>query len=277
MIPNFEARQYRMVISDLDGTLKDINAPLDPDIPSLIAALDRAGVLFTIATGKNLNSTEKTARELGIKLPLILSNGCTLQNLDGTIIDQAQLPFNFVLQLIGICEEMDIDLAIHINEEIYVREITRNVSILFDYGAPNLVETGSWSRIHNLLPKAYKCIAIDRDDRRRLFALERAVIDAFHSDVEYCHTLVEMLEFMPQGISKVSGINALAAMLKVEMHSIIAMGDGNNDIGMLKACGLGLATANAPLPVREAATAVIPSCAENGPKEFLRTLLQQMK
>lgn len=269
-----DARQFKMIVSDLDGTLKDIHAPLHPELPKIIAELEGAGMRFTIATGKNLHSTRDTARELGISHPLILSNGCVIQTLEGRVIKNSRLPAEFVEQLIAVCDAMHIELAIHIGEEIYVREITKNVSILFEYGAPALVEVGEWSNIGDLLPNAYKCISIDRQDRQRLFALEQGIFELAGSSVEYCHTLVEMLEFMPQGVSKVSGIQVLAEMYQVGMDGIIAIGDGNNDIGMLEACGFGVATENAPAAVREAADIVIPSCEDAGPVEFFRELIK---
>ena len=272
--PDIPYREFHMIVSDLDGTLKDVGAPLDPDLTGIIEALHQDGVYFTIATGKNLKSTRQTALSLGIKIPLVLTNGCMLQEIDGTIIEKKVLPPGFVALLIDICKEEKIDIAIHIGEDIYVREINHHVSILFEYGSPSLEEAGEWENVAKLLPNAHKCIAVDRENRQRLFALERKVFDQAGANVEYCHTINEMLEFMPKGVSKVSGIHSLSKRMGIPFHSIIAMGDGNNDIGMLQAAGCGVAVANAPGPVRAAVRWVIPPCADDGPKEFLRHILK---
>jgi len=263
-----------MVVSDLDGTLKDVGAPLDPDLPLIIKALHQNGFYVTLATGKNFKSTRQTALSLGIKMPLVLSNGCVLQETDGTILEKKVLPMGFVRLLIDICKEEKIDLAIHIGEDIYVREINHNASILFDYGSPGLEEVGEWENVANLLPDAYKCIALDRENRERLFVLERKVFHQAGKNVEYCHTLKEMLEFMPKGVSKVSGIQTLGQRNGIPMQAIMTMGDGNNDIGMLQAAGYSVAVANAPSPVRAAARWIIPPCADKGPTDFLRHILK---
>jgi hypothetical protein len=271
--PDFDFHALKLIVSDLDGTLKDIDAPMDPALREIIAALSHAGVLFTIATGKNLKSTRESALALGISMPLIFSNGCIIQEIDGTVIEERLLPRTFTDLLIGVCAQEGIELAIHIGDDIYVREITENVSILFEYGSPDLVEVGEWERVNQLLAHAHKCIAIDRENRQRLFGLEKRIQSLAGATVEYCHTLVEMLEFMPQGVSKVSGIRSLAAAHGISMGSILTMGDGNNDIGMLQEAGFGVAVANAPQAVQDAADWVVPACAQNGPRDFLRHIL----
>lgn len=272
--PNIAYHDFQMIVSDLDGTLKDIDSALDPEIAEIIADLEQNDIHFTIATGKNLKSTRETALALGISMPIVFSNGCMLQTIDGTILEKEVLPIDFVRSLITLCDQQGIELAIHIGEDIYVREITHNASILFDYGSPSLVEVGEWAQVEDLLEQAYKCIALDRDNRQRLFDLEKMVYAFAVDRVEYCHTLVEMLEFMPAGISKVSGIRALGKRYGVPMRAVITMGDGNNDIGMLQAAGYSVAVANAPGAVRAAARWIIPPCAENGPRDFLRHILK---
>jgi HAD superfamily hydrolase (TIGR01484 family) len=200
-----------------------------------------------------------------------------LQELDGAVIEKRLLPSAFTQQLIEVCAQAGIELAIHIREDIYVEAITHNVSLLFDYDSPNLVEVDQWASISGLLPEAYKCLAIDRNDRQRLFELEKKVFAFAGESVEYCHTLVEMLEFMPAGVSKVSGIRSLAQARGIPMDTILAMGDGNNDIGMLREAGFAVAVANAPQAVRDVADWIVPPCAEGGPKRFLEHVLKNIR
>jgi len=108
-----------------------------------------------------------------------------------------------------------------------------------------------------------------------IVCIRRAVFAQAGDNVEYCHTLEEMLEFVPKCVSKVSGIKYLARASHLTIDSIITMGDGNNDIGMLKECGLGIAVQTAPPAVREAADYVIHACAASGPKRFLRYLIKK--
>lgn len=274
--PNIKFDQYKLIVSDVDGTLKNVLQPLDPGLKGAIHRLRDAGVSFTIATGKNLKSTCNTVGDLGIELPLILSNGCMIQDQDGNIYQKHRLPDGFVHTLIDVCAAENIELAIHIGEDIYVREITYNASLLLDYGSPDLVEVGEWKNVAGELDQAYKCIALNRNDRQRLFSLEKTVQNLCGTSVEYCHTLVEMLEFMPKGVSKVAGIRTICGRLGIAMDKVLTMGDGNNDVAMLRAAGFGVAVANGNEAVREAAAWIIPSCADQGPRKFLEYFLSQI-
>ena len=66
-------------------------------------------------------------------------------------------------------------------------------------------------------------------------------------------TTPKWLELMPLGITKGSGLTALAEMLDIPMHDVMAFGDGENDIEMLQAAGIGIAMGNA-MPEVKAAT-----------------------
>lgn len=276
MWPDIDYSMYKLIVSDLDGTIKDIQKPLDPHLPRIIKKIKKAGVYFTLATGKNLNSTRETAEALGIVIPMIFANGCVVQKLDGTIQEKHKLPGGFVHMLTELCDKEDIELAIHIGEDIFVCKTTYNTSILFDYGMPCLEEVDEWNNVRDLLLGAYKCIAIDRQNRQRLFDLEGMVREQAGSSVEYCHTLVEMVEFMPKGVTKVSGIKTVTENLNIPMSSVLTMGDGNNDIGMLQAAGYSVAVGNAPDAVKEAADWVIPPCADHGPVNFLNHFLEML-
>jgi hydroxymethylpyrimidine pyrophosphatase-like HAD family hydrolase len=50
---------------------------------------------------------------------------------------------------------------------------------------------------------------------------------------------------MPAGVDKGSGLAAAAAALGVSLRDVLAIGDGENDVALLRAAGLGVAVADA--------------------------------
>lgn len=73
-----------------------------------------------------------------------------------------------------------------------------------------------------------------------------------------------VVEVLPAGVSKGRGLAVLTRLLGVPMPSTLAVGNFFNDIPMLKCAGLGVAVANAPREVRDAATGWAPSNDEDG-------------
>ncbi len=258
----------------MDGTILQLHHELDPFTQSVLLDLKDMGFAITLATGKNMKSTRVVAEKLQIELPMVLSNGCVLQSLDGTIHQKHYLSVDFLQQLIEECERVDLDLAIHIDEDIFVKEVTGNLSILFDYGSPTLEAVGEWKAINELFPKAYKCLVVDRHSREPLFELENRMKSKVGDSVVYCHTLTEMLEFMPEGVSKLTGIRAITEEMGISLQSVMAFGDGNNDAEMLAAVGFGAAVEKATKLAKNSADWVVPSCADNGPAQFLQYLMK---
>lgn len=64
--------------------------------------------------------------------------------------------------------------------------------------------------------------------------------------------------------SKGAAVTHLAELLEIPLARVLALGDGVNDISMLRAAGLAVAMGTAPLAVRRAANAVTASNVEDG-------------
>ncbi|MDE6518564.1 MAG: HAD family hydrolase, partial [Acetatifactor sp.] len=66
--------------------------------------------------------------------------------------------------------------------------------------------------------------------------------------------------FIAPAAGKLQAIRALASLLGISLEETVAFGDDENDLDMLKACGKGIAVANALESVRNAADEV---CGDN--------------
>jgi HAD superfamily hydrolase (TIGR01484 family) len=72
------------------------------------------------------------------------------------------------------------------------------------------------------------------------------------------------LDLAPQGVSKASGLEYVAAELGLAAADVLAIGDGRNDIEMLRWAGRGVAMGQALDVVKEAADAVTETVDEEG-------------
>ena len=72
-----------------------------------------------------------------------------------------------------------------------------------------------------------------------------------------------LYEILPKGIHKGVALTKLVELLGLDPAKTIAVGDYNNDIGMLRAAGIGIAVANAVPAVKEAADVVTVSNQEH--------------
>ena len=72
------------------------------------------------------------------------------------------------------------------------------------------------------------------------------------------------LDIAPEGVSKASALAGVAAELGVAPDDVLAIGDGRNDVEMLRWAGRGVAMGQAPLEVREAADDVTETVDNDG-------------
>jgi HAD superfamily hydrolase (TIGR01484 family) len=68
----------------------------------------------------------------------------------------------------------------------------------------------------------------------------------------------EYIEFTDVSVSKSAALAWLCERLRVERRHVVSLGDGMNDVDMLRWAGLGVAVAEAARPVRDAADLVVP-------------------
>jgi hydroxymethylpyrimidine pyrophosphatase-like HAD family hydrolase len=80
------------------------------------------------------------------------------------------------------------------------------------------------------------------------------------------------LEVVNRGTDKADALMRLLEHLGIGHELLVAVGDGHNDIGMIRLASLGIAMGNAHPDVRRMADMVAPTAAEDGLAQVLETL-----
>ena len=272
---NIKLRNFKMIVSDIDGTLMGKSKQIEPFTHNIINRLREKGFYFTLATGKNLPATVPQADALEIDLPLILINGAMLQMRWGKILKQTVLPLEVIKQVVKICEKYKKDLVIYINNGIYFTEMNKNIRKVYGHVKTDLNEIRDWSSLGKAIAGANKCLVVDTNHPENLSQIGRVFRDAFNEHADVVHGSRFLLEVMPKGVTKATGIRALSKSLGVKMSEVMAFGDFDNDAEMLSAVGLGIAVENASARAKSAANFVIGSVEEQGLAVFLNELLDR--
>ena len=74
--------KYKMIISDVDGTLLDENHQIPEENKNAIKRYIESGGLFSLATGRTEKSAVSIQRELSINIPVILYNGARITDIE---------------------------------------------------------------------------------------------------------------------------------------------------------------------------------------------------
>lgn len=104
---------------------------------------------------------------------------------------------------------------------------------------------------------------------------ELLAVRAEDTGVELTMSGAPFVELMAAGVSKATGLARLCSHLGVEPGEVLAVGDGLNDIPMLRWAGRGVAVANAGPDVRAAADEVTAAADDDGVAVLLEELNAQ--
>lgn len=265
-----EPAPRRLVALDVDGTLMGFGRGISPAVVDAVGELREAGDLVVLATGRSVVSVVPIAQELGmLDGPAVCSNGAVAIEIDAShergyeIIHMTTFDPGPALQVIRT----------ELPDAMYaVEDVGRGFFVTKPF------PQGEIEGEHTLVDFERLCAT----PATRVVIRSPEHTDAdFHAMVErlglhevsYSVGWVAWLDINPQGVTKASALERLREQWGVDPADTVAVGDGRNDLDMLRWAGRGVAMGNADDVVRAAADDVTGHVDEDGVVDVLRSLL----
>ena len=245
-----------MVALDVDGTVVDRDGVLAPEMADAIARVVAAGVPVVLATGRAWHSTREVVELLGLPTgPTVCSNGAVIVSYPPQEIVQA-----VTFDPREVIERVE---SFAPGTLIAVEEIGRGFRLNEHFPEGDLTGELVVQSAEELGAEPVTRVIL-RDPRR---SMDDFVALAEHlglQGVTYFVGWSAWLDIAPEGVNKATALAQVAADLGVKAEDVLAAGDGRNDIEMLRWAGRGVALAEAPPEVQEAADSVSVPFAEGG-------------
>lgn len=271
MRPPLHDNVWRLLGLDIDGTLMHWGGDISPSVIEAVEKVRLCRNHVILATGRNIVATLPVAETLGIRRGwAVCSNGAVTIRLNpatpGGYDIVERITFNPRAALELIRAEMpdayyaveDLGVGFLVSREFPMGELV---------GRQRVVDT-----FDELCHDEATRVVI-----RAPGADVRHFDDLVHriglNDVTYAVGYSAWLDLTPPGVSKASALETLRRNLGVYPDHTVAVGDGNNDIEMLRWAGRSAAMGNAPDRVRAAAHEVLPSVEEDGVLSVLNRLI----
>jgi len=265
---------------DVDGTLLDPGGSVSPRVREAIRAASDRGCLVTLASGRRLWAMRPIVEALGISAPVILYNGAIVYDFarEKAVVD-AHLPEAPLGAALDLIWERGLQPVLYghplSGEFIYCGPSFRDSPATVHYFDRPAVEACRLSLEElRIIPRPPLLAAMGEESEMR--ALEGAVLSA---QLE-CNTLVEQQSFVPRsrwwqldlsarGCSKGSALKRLCELYGIQLGETLAVGDGINDLDLIRSAGLGVAMGNAVAEIVQAAAATVSDNANDGAAEAL--------
>ena len=103
--------------------------------------------------------------------------------------------------------------------------------------------------------------------------LRKNLLARFDDQISVVSTSTDSIEAMSFGISKKSGLINLTKYLQIPLDEVMVFGDQQNDCGMIKIAGIGVAMGNAIEEIKTISDYVVGTNNEEGPADFLANIL----
>lgn len=256
-----------LVATDVDGTLLNEDELLSPRTRSVVRAVVDAGAQFVLATGRPPRWVKPVVDQLGFAPMAVCANGAVIYDPStDRIIAARTLSTDALAQLAEIATRVIPGAGL---------AVERVGSSAHDAATPQFVSSPGYEHawlnpdntevsVEDLLSApAVKLLIRKSGARSADMAAELARHIGLEGDITYS-TNNGLIEIVPLGISKATGIDELARPQGIAAADIVTFGDMPNDVPMLAWAGLGVAMGNAHPDAVAAADEVTATNAEDG-------------
>lgn len=263
--------RIRMIGLDMDGTLLTTEKELTEHTREVLReAIDR-GVVVLPATGRPLAGIpEEVLKFPGVRYA-VASNGARIVDLkENRVIYEDLVPYETGRRVLEICSRYDSMLEIYYDGVGYAEE--EKLKHLDEYvpRLPMAHYIASSRRPVADVRAMHEERKAPTDKVQALFRTTEECKKAWKEvekeipDIEITGALSNNIEVNAKGVNKGRGLMILGELLGIHREEIMAVGDGSNDIAMLREAGLGVAMENATEAVKAAADVVTLSNDQEG-------------
>ena len=269
----------RLICCDVDGTLlTPEHTVTQRTIDTILKVMSIDDDLtFCTCTGRGRFGAYNALGPIGEELrarnaPGVFLNGLLVYGPDGEVVQEEVLPPAVVEEVAGFVEESGLSLVAFSGERILCSQSDDWTDVFTTIKEPTPIALGvPWEQIARD-ERANKLILLGEPER--LAGLRPSLAERLGASASLTCAIPTMLEVLPAGGSKGKGVRALLDRLGVAPEEVMAIGDAENDIGMLELAGLSVAMGNAPEDVRSVADHVSESNTEDGAAAALERFLE---
>ncbi len=255
--------KYKMLAVDVDGTLLTSEDKITERTKNAIRLAEEKGIVFVISSGRPVHAVLPIIAQLGLKKdhPFISYNGAmAVKDSSGEILYQEVLSPENSLDIFRFGTEYDTTVMVWSKGELFTNKMNERAHkySAFTKTKLNLIEDSE----QFFKVGATKVLWYDDVDLINRYSEELKT--KVGKGVSFYTSKPFYLEFVNSNISKAVALERLGEYTGIKRENIMAIGDGWNDLDMIKFAGFGVAMGNSHNEVRDSADFVTLSNDEDG-------------
>ena len=262
--------QYRLIVSDFDGTLRRTEGGISEGNVRAVAEYVETGGVFALCTGRMASSIRPYAKELGLKGLLAAYQGAIIEDIEsGKFVRDMRIPCEQAADVCLRLEKEHYHIHVYDGDRFYsnkadglLREYERICGVKAEI-AENIAEE---VEKYGICPHKILVMCAPEEREKAYSFAERE----FGSELYVTTSSEFLVEIVRKGSDKGGALEYLANHYGIPLSQSVAVGDNINDLPMIQKAGLGVAVENGEKALKEAADFVTRTCDEDGVAYVIR-------
>lgn len=266
--------KYRLLATDIDGTLINSKRELTEKTIKAIHRLQDNGVFFTLSTGRPLQNIRQFIEPLKIKAPVIIYNGAMIVDpKTEEILFDKTMDKNDARLLIDNGKEWGANILMWSKGKLYAYEYNKYIEFYHKQCTVEPIIIDNKSMEQDIIEKGITKLLWHNEVPDVQDFVNNKIPKIDIKNTTLCTSMPYFLELFNKDISKAISLGKVGEICGVSPSEIVAVGDGENDVEMLQFAGLGVAMDNASDSVKNKADEVTSSNDEDGVAVLIEKLL----
>jgi Cof subfamily protein (haloacid dehalogenase superfamily) len=260
---------YKLVCSDIDGTLLNKDRELSPRTIEIVKQIKGKHPIILVSSRMPKAMTHLQNEMDILHHPLIAYNGGLVlinEHEKSEILLSIEISITLTTQILTFISNSTIHMSLYNSDEWFVPEMDywakremNNTKVKPEVA--NLIQVCQDWKTRNIGPHKIMCMG----EKGEIQLLENYLKMHFPNELNVYRSKDTYLEIASKKISKLSALSfLLEKKYDIKLHEVIAFGDNYNDIEMLEGVGLGVAVDNAKEEVKNVADQITLSNLEDG-------------
>lgn len=256
---------YKLIALDMDGTLLTSEKKISEKTKSALKEAERKGVKVVLASGRPLSGITRYLEELdlfkGDDYVLSFNGGMVINSKTEEIVTSSLLKGSDLKYIFKIAQDLDINIhAFSVKEGLITPKMSQYTKHECDINGIN----ATIKDFNEITDDEDITKVMMIDPQEKLDEAIRKLPKDLYDRYSVFKSTPFFLEFTNKEVDKGKGLKKLGEYLGIKQEEIIACGDAENDLSMVKYAGLGVAMENASDDVRKVADYITLSNDEDG-------------
>ncbi|MBF9000923.1 Cof-type HAD-IIB family hydrolase [Vibrio nitrifigilis] len=268
---------YKVLALDLDGTVLNDQQTIHPEVKQAIREAQECCHVI-IVTGRHHTAAKPYYQELGLTTPIICCNGTYVYDYEANkVLKEHSIRREDALDFIDLAQQYQMKLVMYETEAMtyskcnpiaYMKALEKWAEQFPTQQRPKIKRIASFIELARTTQYIWKFVIEGQPHSIERFANQEWIKQTFSGERSWSNRI----DFSAQGNSKGLRLAEYVTELGYDATHVIAVGDNENDMSMIRYAGLGIAMDNAANNVKQSANLI---CATDNNQDGLAHLIRE--